>query len=189
MQRTTILAVLLLTAGLAGCMGDDASDDAVDPSSTDLDEPANETNETDVTEPEGPQINTTWFNATVQGNNIPGLGEYCYPCDTHEWTHEVPNGTGALLVEAFWETSASMRLGVNAPGDDCEFNTANDDCAPEDAAGQSSLTVRPTQVPGGEWNLEIWPRDTPDQSVDVTVVVSEFTGDSVPTGYTKAPAP
>lgn len=185
------MAVLLLTAGLAGCMGDGEDGNAVDPSSTELNETAtNTTNETDVeTEPLEPEINVTWFNTTVQGANIPGLGEYCYPCDTNEWTIEVDNATGALLFEAFWDADASMRLGVNAPGDDCEFNSANNDCDPGDETGQSPLVVQPMQATGGEWNIEVWPRDTPDGSVDVTVVVSAFPQDRIPNAYSKAPGP
>lgn len=187
-SRPLVLALVLVTAALAGCTG--GSEDA-ETASTALNETAtNETNETETTpEDTGPQINRTWHNATVQGSNIPGIGEYCFPgCDgENTFTVQVANGTQGLLLEAFWNGSAQMRLEVNQPGDDCETNTANEDCAPEDATGSSPLSVQPPQVPGGEWSVEIWPRDSPTQSVEVTVVVSAFADQPVPSTYSKAP--
>jgi len=186
--RALIVSLLVIGASFAGCigMGDDSNPESTNAPTNDTptnDTPTNQTPDVD----EEPSINVTWFNTTVQGENIPGLGEYCAPeCTTHQWSFDVPNGTQGLLVESFWEEDAEMRLGLNAPGDDCESNTANNDCAPEDEIGPSPLVSEPSEVPAGEWNLEVWPRDSGDQQVNVTVVVSVFPDDK-PNGYTKIP--
>lgn len=193
--RAVLLSLALLTVGLAGCMGGGNGDDAgstASPSSTNTTfDDTNDTTETDVAEDTGPEVNVSWYNGSVQGASTPLLGPYCYPCGDHVWEVQIPNGTAAIIAEAFWNASNELQFDLDVPPEPCEVSFPTDnDCQPDQKTGSSPLEYRITRemmLHAGNWSVEIWPQNNPAEPVEFTVVVSVFTGDEVPNQWSKVP--
>lgn len=194
--RGLLLAAILLTAGLAGCTGEDDPSTGDAPSDNTSTEPANASpaDETDEPEPDaGPNVSVEWFNGTIRGVSPPVLGPACVvPCDNHVWDVEVPNGTSAIVAEMAWNASASMLFDVDPPPEECEFAPLQD-CAPDSQTGnEGRLEIRvqpPDEVPAGSWETAGWAEDRPVEPVEFTIAVSLFEGDPVPSDYAKLGSP
>lgn len=191
MRRTlsTVLAVLVATAMLAGCLGGEEDDAVGSQSSQELAETAtNETaNETTELEDEGPVIQRAWHNGSLEGGAT-ALGWYCTPtseCD-NDLSFEVPNGTQAILVEAAWEAEADAYLSVGGP--ECEpFLVVFQSCSPSDnAQGSSPLEVRFGEEDAGAagtWQATIWVDETTPTQIEPTIVASVVEDGQLPDGY------
>lgn len=194
--RTILLTLCLLAAGLAGCMGGDGSEtgSTATPSSTNATfGDANETNETDVPEDTGPNVTLHWSNATVAGQDLPDpLGWYCQTCQNNFMTFNATNETTGIVAQAYWNASVELDFDLDVPPEPCETNFPTDgDCQPDMKTGQSPLeyrVTRSTDLYAGEWETEVWPENNIDEPVEVTVVVSVFNGDDVPSRWSKIPS-
>lgn len=187
--RATLLALCLLTVGVAGCMGDGGgSGDAAEPASEDPLAEQNETETNETPEDLGPTITTTWFNGSVQGQSLPTLGPFCVSSCDNSMTFEVPNGTTGVLVEVAWEAEASIMLDVDVPSDACEAGSGQD-CPPEQTSGSGGhLEVRLTQesqTPAGNWSASVWTEDSPSQPVEFTVAASSVQDGAMPSQFAK----
>lgn len=192
--RATLLAVVLLAAGLAGCMGDDAgtetetasTDDGFGQAGTNA---TNETaNETEAEEPEGPQIEAHWYNATLQGGAAGPYG-YCAPGCDNTFSFPVENGSTAIVVEAAWEADGEVSTYVYPP---CDANGPvflTSDC-PDTAhdTGSSPLYIPVTDDRTeitGDWDVNLYPRNSYTQQTEVTIAASVFYDGQPPDGFTK----
>lgn len=187
--RAWILGLVLVTAGLAGCLGGDDEGDPADPAAED--DPLEDDNETEQEgEPEdvGPNVTTTWFNSSVQGQSLPGTGPFCVSACDNSMTFQVPNGTTGLLVELAWEADASMMLDVDVPSEECQPEPGGD-CPPEQTSGgEGLLEVRLTdesQIPAGEWSASVWAEDSPSEAVAFTLAATTFVDGEMPRQFSQ----
>lgn len=195
--RALLVATILVTAGLAGCLGfggEDGSD--AQTASTDDQPLANETNETvnetvDEVEPEEPKIEVHWQNATVGGQDIPGLGWLCNPCEDNGMEFNVTNETTAIVAQAFWEEDVELDVDLDVPPEPCETNFPTDyDCQPDEKTGASPVEYRitnPQDLHAGQWYFSVWPENNPNSPAEVTMVVGVFETDAPPGEWSKAP--
>lgn len=185
------LALVLLAAGLAGCLdgGDADAGDEVDPASEPVN--ASETNTSDEeaqTASEGPQVNVTWFNGTVRGHRAPVLGAFCVETCDNQFSFEVLENRTGLVVELAWEADASLLLDVDIPYEDCEASMG-EDCPPEQTSGDSGhLAIRvtdPAELIAGNWTTSAWAEESLPEAVAFTIAVSQFDTAAPPSDYAK----
>lgn len=178
------LALVLLAAGLAGCLdGGDADEDL----ETTNQGPANGSTanatagETRAEVDEGPQVNVTWFNGSVRGGSAPVLGAFCVETCDNQFAFEVPEDRTGLVVELAWEADASLLLDVDIPFEACDASMG-EDCPPEQTSGDGGhLAIRVTEASelvAGNWTTSAWAEDSLPEVVDFTIAVSQF--DSAP---------
>lgn len=204
-RRALVLAVTLLAAALAGCVGgDDGSGTETTSSSPEAPSGANETdepNETGTADPReedpaedaGPNVTVTWTNATVQGRDVPDpLGWFCVQCVDNVVEFEVTNDTTGVVAQAFWDASVELALDLDTPPGPCELDgPADGDCQPDVRRGQSALEYRitdPQRLPSGEWDMEVWPENNPTEPVEATALVAVFEDGEVPRDWSRVPS-
>lgn len=187
------LALVLLAAGLAGCLdGGDA--DADEDLETTNREPANGSTANATAEgaqatvDEGPQVNVTWFNGSVRGRSAPMLGAFCVETCDNQFEFQAPENRTGLVVELAWEADASLLLDVDIPYDDCDASMG-EDCPPEQTSGDSGhLVIRVTEASelvAGNWTTSAWAEDSLPEAVDFTIAVSQFDSAPPPGGYAR----
>jgi hypothetical protein len=190
--RTLIVAILLVTAGMAGCIGD-GDDGATDPQG--LDEDPNETEPNATDEPDEPmqELTRTWFNGSIEGGSIPSDGYYCTQTSACENTmeFEVAGGAQAIVVEAAWEADANAWFNVSGPN--CEsFPLFGEICTPSDnidGASPLALTFEGERTNHtGTWSAEIWVDETTTAQIEPTIVATVVEEGQLPQGYSALPA-
>lgn len=188
-SRAWIVGLLLVTAGLAGCMGDSGED--AQAASQDPSEGSNETqtNGTEV-QPEDSGLNVTvaWHNGSVQGRTVPGLGPVCYlDCGSSSFEFNVSGETTAIQAEVVWDADTSMFFDMDIPFETCDAGF-NEDCPPESTSGDSPIVqpvTDPQTIEPGNWTASVFAEDSPAQSVEFTVAISLFQGEAIPSDYSK----
>lgn len=186
---TAIVALLLATAALAGCVGGD--DGGTDTQTDGLEEASTNDTETNTSEEaeEPPFVATTsWHNGTMEGASIPNGGWYCTPTSACEntLTFDVPQGTQAILVEAAWEGDANTWFNVSGPNCESAY-VLFESCSPAtDTSGGSPLAIliedgRTNAT--GEWTADVWVDDTTPTQIELTIVATVVEQGSLPQGY------
>lgn len=192
----TFLAVLAVA--VAGCTGTPA-------------EPVNPTDSpppvvapgTNITSPNatGPATNASGpvvqrFDGSVAGAGVAGGPKVTIvPLSENAFPFDLPNGTVAMVVELAWETSDTMELQLNIPGDYCTGNdpagaTANcNNPDPVEGSGPLKIVVKdPEQLAYvGTWTGAVFVGAPAPNAVPFTAYVSLFT-DALPAdSYTAIP--
>lgn len=177
--RAWILGLVLVTAGLAGCIGGDDGD-PVEPTADD-DSTEEQTNETEDQDDEevGPAITSTWKNATWQGASAPNVGYYCFPpiaigggCD-NALSFTVPGQATGVVAELAWEGDADVYY---------EVADANGTVLASET-GASPLTLQVSEdLPeeGADWTATAWVDAATPTEVQATFVVSVVEDGEIP---------
>lgn len=182
--RATLLGLLLLTGGLAGCMGDgEDSGEEAEPASEDPLEDANETEQNESVEDLGPTITTTWKNATWEGASGPGF-YYCHPpitavgeCD-NSVVFTVGSNASAVVAELAWNGDADVYYEV---ADGNGSTVASD-------TGSSPLRLEVTEgLPSeeAEWTATAWIDATTPTEIEATFAVSVVEDGEMPRQFGK----
>jgi hypothetical protein len=199
-----VVAIVLVTAGAAGCIGGGDAGDDVDTASSNEGggagndaEGTNTTNATGSaetsTEPAGPNINRTVINGSIEGFAVPGVYYRCTPtgpCDV-DFDLTVTNETTAVLVEVAWNQSANMWLDLNVPFEHCEQGPAGfvaTNCPdPGTASGGSPLVIEVTDEEmlsnTGQWDGSLFVDEPTPTQVDYTLYVTTVSGGPLPSDY------
>lgn len=192
-----LMATVLLTAGLAGCLGLGGGDDAQTASTDDVPQAdTNESeatdNETEIEEPAGPQPEVHWFNGSVQGGSLVATN-YCAPGCDNVFEFPVENGSTGIVVEMTWESDGGVSLYASAPFEHCESSdpvglTADCPERGEDTEGDAPARIEildeRTELEG-DWSAQAFPHDSYAESTPVTIVISVFYDETPPPQFTK----
>lgn len=195
--KVMLLGVVLLAAGLAGCIGQDGTDDAeADPTACDG---CDQDDALDTTSaPEGTPgilLATAWTNASVTGVGTgAGLAYVCSPqdCENVHTFDLSPNATG-LVLEAIWESSTTLYMAAEVPDDHCSpdgtglFLECPD---PDPVTGQSPLRLEITDPETlsytGGWTVRVWVDSPTPESAEPTIWSTAAHGGPLPDGFTHA---
>lgn len=156
------LALVLLTAGLAGCLGDEdadatptggddpddqsrPSDDANEETSEDAGDPDEDEEESgeddnDTSEEaskatdEDPRVEIAWFNGSVRGQSAPVLGPFCVETCDNQFAFTVSENVTGLVAELTWEAEASLLFDIDVPYEECGAGI-DEDCPPASTSG------------------------------------------------------
>lgn len=185
-----LLATVLLTAGLAGCLGSDGEEAETASADGDVGATETETNETaNETEPEdpGPRPEVHWYNGSAQGGSI-GVTTYCAPGCDNGFTFPVENGSTAIVAEMTWANGSALDLYVYPPCDGTIFLTADCPERGEDTDGEDPARLEIVDDRAGiegEWSVQVFPQDSYTEATPYTAAVSVFYGEQPPSGFTK----
>lgn len=170
------LACLLLTAGLAGCLGEDDAD-ASDTGEDDLDDQSRPSDDEDTADEEaddseedeeesgegedsaedggaakeepadeGPPAEVAWFNGSVRGQSAPMLGPFCVETCDNQFEFAVSENVTGLVAEIAWEAEASVMFDLDIPYEECGAGIG-EDCPPESTSGsEGHLEIRVTEA-------------------------------------------
>lgn len=164
-----LVALLVLTGGLTGCIGSDGSDDGADddpiePGST----PDGDGNETTPATTE-----RTWeretFNGTVTGFNVPGVGSgnVAPASENMQITFQASSGIDVLYLNL---TAEGGELRMNIADPDCDA-TATSTCEEQvETSGGEASYVNETPA-GGEWSVRVFSSDPVAAQVPYTLSV------------------
>lgn len=189
-----VMGLLLVTVGLAGCIGSDGADDpGIDPAACDGCEDDELNTTADPGQDPAVLLVTGSTNASITGaGSGTGMTYVCSPQDC-ENTHTVdlsPNATG-LVIEAAWEASTSMYLAIEVPREHCTQDASGLflECPdPEPVNGQSPLRLEITDPETlgytGGWTVRIWVDSPTPQSVQPTLWSTAAYGGPLPSGLT-----
>lgn len=168
--RALVLGLIVLTAGLTGCIGSDggegdgSGDDPIEPGST----PDGDENETTPATTERAWERET-FNGTVTGFNVPGVGSgnVAPASENMQVTFQASSGIDVLY------------LNLTAEGGELRMNIADPDCQPgafstceeqvETSGGEASYANE--TATSGEWNVRIFSNDPVAVQVSYTLSV------------------
>lgn len=190
-RRTSavIVALLLATAALAGCVGGD--DDGTEAQTEDLDEAAVNDSDTNASEDVDEPLfvaTTSWHNGTMEGGSVPNAGWYCTPTSACEntLTFQVAEGTQAILVEAAWDGDANTWFNVSGPN--CESAlVVFQSCSPatdESGASPLSILIEDQRAnASGEWAADVWVDESTPSQIELTIVATVVEEGSLPQGY------
>lgn len=194
MRKALVLGLVLVTAGLAGCVGseDGSGGEAAGPASTNTTQPAPQASANDTPTPSsGPGIDTTWKNMSINGGSVPQAAYYCHPAGPCEnsYTFTSPANASAVVVELAWNASSEAHLRLQ--GDQCEPVVPGvvQSCGPfETTSGASPLKIalEGDRLPSNEtgWTVTAYVDSTTPTTVEPVSVASVVQGE-LPSGYAK----
>lgn len=202
-MRAGLLALLVATALLAGCVGsDDGADGSVEPTADDTDTGGDGDRDRDgagaagpgesarAAGSSGPNVTRHRWNLTVQSVGANGLVYACVPdacSNLRDFT--LASNASALVFEAAWTASTPAYLDPMAPEDDeiCEPPTPAgvlERCEdPDGVHGSSPLSTTLSGDPWisltGDWSVVAF-ADRAPQPTEVTVAVTVVHDDTAP---------
>lgn len=162
--RALLLAVVLLSAGLAGCVGDDGSEDDGEFASTNETQPANETDD----RPAEPR--RTWTNETLEGE-ISGFNAVAVSGTMGDnlQTFSAESGIAVLYLNLTAEGGAvDMWIG----GPDCDVSGNQIPGCADEASTSSGEASYVNETPAaGEWQVRLAVGDPVGAQVSYTLDV------------------
>lgn len=195
--KVMLLGVVLLAAGLAGCIGQDGADGTeTDPATC---EGCDQDDALDATstpqEAPGVLLATASTNASVTGVGTgAGLAYVCSPqdCENVHSFELSPNATG-LVLETIWESSTTLYMAAEVPTDHCTADSTGFllECPdPDPVTGQSPLRLEITDPQAlsytGGWTVRVWVDSPTPESVEPTIWSTAAHGGPLPNGFTHA---
>ncbi len=159
-----LLGLIVLTAGLAGCIG--SGDDGGDGSGDDPIEPSNTTDPGDGTGEDAAPATRSWTNETIEGSvdgvSAPGVASFSTGDVSQSFT--APSGVDVLYLNL---TADSVQMTIGGPDCDIGGNTVPP-CAETISGGETYRNETPSS---GEWQLEFQPSGPVAQGASYTVDV------------------
>lgn len=190
-RLAVLVGLVLMTAGLAGCLGggDDGGGDAIEPGTTDGDEDPDGVDETVAA---GPRIVNESHEGTTQGAQVPVAGTFCLGSCENTLPFSVASNATAIVVELAWEGGDNLILDLVHPvGETCEPVVPGVlvDCRQAEANGASplriELTDQETLSTTGEWTARAWAEASPQAAVPFAMYVSVVYDGALPEGLSQ----